>query len=317
MVSEADSIVYVPRDRRKTVDHKYLEAQHFHNLLLVSKTFIKANEFAFALLGTASLTFYSYNELRRLITEIEPAFKNCVRRIHFVRTWTGQPYARWKEPLDGFINISETLSTSFPELRKIYLSLPAWCGNLGFYYNRAPPTQEELSALLECVLCPKDSRLEVPQHFRPRVNAASLVAAGFVANRNTRRLEYAFTRPQAWVRRLILFAEESNIEVIFKMQLCITNSCDVNAAVSGSYGEPSHKVCFSNTARYPYHGERNSGYWLIHIVGEMSTKDWMLRVKHEDREYAVHQQIGYEMIHAPVSKGSGWWQALLRDIRQR
>lgn len=328
MVTETESIVYVPRDRRMKIDRNYLAAQHFHDLLLVSKTFITPNELAFALLGTASLKFYTYNELRRLIADVNPAFKNCVRRIHLCRAWDRTPDHRFKyeESFNRFSKIATTLSTNFPELKRIYISLPDWCANIGYFHNPQgpfPPTKEEYSEILQYCLS-QGSRLQQPVYFKPRANSLAHVAAGFIGNRRTMaHTGYGFTRPQAWLRRLLLFAEEANIEVTFQVQLCVATRASPSTITSESYGQSADEPCFSNrngminyNFYHIYHSWRtDSRLWVAHHDAEMSTKDWMLRVKNGGQEYAIHQQLGYEMVHGPNVRSVGWWLSLLRDIK--
>lgn len=312
MASETGSIVYMPRDRRRKIDHKHLEAKHFHNLLLVSKTFITVDDLAFALLSTAILTFYSLNELHRLVDEVKPAFKQCVQRMQLVRTWSDHPVGPLKENFASFSSIEKILSTNVAKLKKIYLALPEWCAPVGRHEGQHPPSREDISAILDLMSSSQDSTPAELLLSKPRTKAASHVAARFVGNRNTHRSGYAFIRPQAWIRRLVMFAEEANIEVVFDMALCIINRCSPGLSTSESYGESSHRQCWSESPRQYF----CTLHWLVHINAQMSTKDWMLRVKHGSQEYSIRQDLAYQMIHAPPNKGNLWWQDLLRDLYQ-
>lgn len=150
MVSNSDSIIYVPRDRRRKVDVRHLEAHHFHNLLLVSKSFITPDEFAFAILTSAKLTFYSYNELRRLTTEVPSSFKESIRYIHLSRTYFQG--AICTDTFNGFSSIEKTLSTHMPQLCRIYISWPGYCAQVALCEISHTPSLEDQDTMFPSIV---------------------------------------------------------------------------------------------------------------------------------------------------------------------
>lgn len=314
-IPESESVIYVPRDRRRKVDRKYLNSYHFHDLLLVSKAFITAEDFAFAVLASASLKFHSYNELRRFVAEVKPAVREAVRSLTFVRHLVADltgPVYNWSDGFDGFSNISKTLSFQFPDLRRINIITVPFCAELAHISRIYDPLPGDFNQMMTCILeyaergvppLRRDPDLTV---FRSTLQHAM---ASCIANRNTRILNFAWTRPHPWLRRLVLYAEVAEIEVVFDINLCITGYFDL---LTGDEQDIVPRVikglCFHR------HHYRDVGSGLIRVKSSVSTKDYMLRIKHDDIEYKFRQQIGYEMLHTPASKGLLWWMSLLKPL---
>ncbi|KAJ9664318.1 hypothetical protein H2198_000247 [Neophaeococcomyces mojaviensis] len=339
MVSDAESIVYIPKDRRYKVDHRYEAAQHFHDLLLVSKSFITTEEFAFAILGKAVVTFYSYTQLRRLVTEVNPSFKQHIRRIHLSRLFYPDDPGSATDSFEGFSSIATTLSSSMPELRQIYISWDDYCAPLGLFTapNGTLATPEQHSEMLEFALNRKDPA-DALDYYQPDMFPDILpsAVASFIGNRTTRsngsrwsanyESSLAWTRPHSWIRRLVQYAEEANIEVVFNVTLCIS-SRHVNIENLDAAHIPPGRIrkshthsgyCWCNRRAFPWvwHARNGTAYMEMHTEAQMSTKDWTLKVKdHEGREYKFYQQLAYDMLHAKVRASQDWWENLLAGLR--
>ncbi|KAJ9663837.1 hypothetical protein H2198_000597 [Neophaeococcomyces mojaviensis] len=150
-VSNAESVIYVPRDRRLKVDRMYNKSNNFHDILLVSKVFSTADEFTLAILGIAKLTFGCYNELRRFMADVKPTVKQCVRRIHLRRAVIKYELDPVTDSFDGFSSIEKKFSATFPELQQIYISMPEYCADIGKYSRplNLGPTEKENNATVE------------------------------------------------------------------------------------------------------------------------------------------------------------------------
>lgn len=314
MVSDADSIIYVPRDRRRKVDTRYLQAHHFHDLLLVSKNFINSDEFAFAVLNSAKLKFYSYNELRRLTTEVSPSFKESIRRIHLSRTHDRYQYGTDSDTFKNFSTIENILSTEMPNLRQIYISWPSYCAQVVCSLMPRQPLSKskdaEYSSMIDHVLSERP-RAEMPFGQIIRTNSLSHVAASFVGNRTTSMRHRYWTRPIPWIRRIVLHAENANIEVIFQIAICFSCHFPYIIGRSPSDGKNGNWVdsCWS-TRR-----STTSGPPLqTHIEGKMSTKDYMFRIEHGNWKYAFHQQLAYDLLHSLCTRGQQYWLDLVKDL---
>ena len=330
-VSKADSIVYVPKDRRRKVDDSYDKAHHFHDILLVSKQFITADEFAFAVLGTAKLTFDCSNDIRRLTTEVRPVFKHSVRRLHFRRDM--HKLSRGRDSFEGFNKTEEVLSANFPDVRQCFNTMPSYCAKIGqdLQANQVLPTFPRYSSMVKHSLnYGTTESTPCPHLFAATPQNLVNVAASFLGNRCTSTRGYAWTRPQAWLGRLMRYAEQNNIEVVFQTTLCITGrwaehgsttrnvvttdtivDFEATAADANLHVGLRPSPCFSNDALNTW----KTPHWALHLDAEFSTKDYVLRTKWEGKEYAFHQSLAYEMVQAPMGKSLGWWQALLRDLR--
>ncbi|KAK5957098.1 hypothetical protein OHC33_001467 [Knufia fluminis] len=329
LVCTSDSIVYRPKDRRLNRDERYDDDQHFYDVLLVSKTFITPTEFASAALLTAKLKLKSANELTRLCKEVSPAFKSCIRRINLQReVHHPSRSANRSLPRDSFESLSKiekTLSVHLPNLRQIFITWPDYCANIGHHHptvNRTPPSDTHHEDMLRyaCVNAqesdsdqtelarPTDFTVGVPH--QSHNNALPYVAASFLADRKTALKTYTWTRPIPALRRLILFAEKQDIEVILNITLCITNASPDHFYV---YDRQGNKVdpdpCWSSRQHYvPRVSHRGAPpapggwHWLMHSPARMSTRDWMLRCTIGEDEYAFHQKLAYDMVHAPAGK---------------
>lgn len=337
MVSDAESIIYIPKDRRYKVDRRHEAAHHFHDLLLVSKTFITSEEFAFALLGKAVVTFYCYNQLRRLTAEIDPSFKQHIRRIHLSRIFYPNHPDTASDSFDNFSNISTTLSTNMPELRQIYISWDDYCAPLGHFI--APlgtfVTPEQHSEMLKFALQRNDAT-HAPSYFRPETSRDVLpnAVASFIGNRKTAssasrwsaRYEpsLAWSRPHVWIRRLVQYAEDANIELIFNVTLCIssrhidTDWISLASRPRGRIRDGNGLVgdCWCNRIQPGELRYWNASMYIeMHTQAQMSTKDWMLRVKdHGGKGYAYHQQLAYELLHAKPRASQDWYGNLLAGL---
>lgn len=315
-VPESEYIIYVPRDKRRTVDLKHLESHHFHNLLLVSKNFITPDDFAFAVLARASLVFRSFYQQRRFFTEVTPAVREAVRTILLVRhihTASFVALTRWYDSFEGFSNISATLSTQFPHLKQINVAAYPYCARIGYFVGSEPPSRTQFDRMVAFILRSADKSallMEQDPNLVAHAWILPIIVAGFIANRNTIRHEIAWIRPASWLRRLVQYAEEASIEVIFHVKLCLC------ASIEPREPEGPDTVPLTSTDECFPHRNRINRYprtWLVHIDSSMSTKDYLLRVEHDGVEHRFHQKLAYDMLHAPASKGDPWWIALLTE----
>lgn len=136
----------------------------------------------------------------------------------------------------------------------------------------------------------------------------------------------AWTRPHNWMRRLIQQTKETNIEIVFHVTLCITTRYFVSAEYSypqrtyaGRLRNAMHDSCWSNRSRpqqFFATTRRDDGYLEMHTPAQMSTKDWMLRVRdHDGKQYAFYQGIAYQMLHAKSRASAEWYEHLLDELR--
>lgn len=322
MVSNSDSIIYVPRDRRRKVDVRHLEAHHFHNLLLVSKSFITPDEFAFAILTSAKLTFYSYNELRRLTTEVPSSFKESIRYIHLSRTYFQG--AICTDTFNGFSSIEKTLSTHMPQLCRIYISWPGYCAQVALCEISHTPSLEDqdtmFPSIVEDVLAEKPKEeMEVAQVVHR--NSPSHVVASFLGDRATakrgapgsRGLYKNWTRPLGWIRRLMSYAEDKDIEVVLQMNICIAYVHRISWLLSLPTNESiPTRECWSTSG-----ADIRCSSWQTHVEAEMSSRDYMLRVERNGRKFAYHQKLAYDMLHSPGNKGMKYWFDMVEEVGPR
>lgn len=303
MVTDVDSIIYVPRDRRRKVDARYMKAQHFHDLLLVSKTFITADEFAFAVLSSAKMAFYSYNEIRRLIAEVPFSFKESIRDIHLTSTRTLQKL-KSTDTFKGFSKVEETLSTHMPQLRRIYVSWPGFCSQVARCRMPCRPNDEisdqKCLNLMETILAEKS--MEATTEFEIESGAPfPQIAACFLGDHHClgHYSHDTWKRPVAWLRRLIRYAVSNDTEVILQPKICIGYYYS-NAHFH--YGNGTHRSTCWSLNMYADHNVRD--FWQRHVQAEMSTKDYMLRVEHNGRDYAYHQTFPYDFLRSSSKKDS-------------
>lgn len=318
--STVDSITYVPRDRRRKKDTVWDKAHHFHDILLVSKAFITPNDFAFSILQNAKLTFDSYNELKRLVAEVSPAFKECVTCIHFRRNLRNVHW-NFTDSFDGFCNIADVLSTNFPNLRQIYVSMPQYCALIGSY---EPSTSTQLTPhtvekMLRKAFIGEEWGQEDLMFSEPPKVRLPYVAASFMGNRSTRTRTgsgwNAWTRPQAWLRRLLVYAEEANIEVKFQTMLCISSTAIPNTDLRKLLGDNSiERGCWTVQNREPHYYYSNK-VWPLHIKAEISLEDKVLRAEWNGETFVCRQKLIKEMVYvAGGGKGTVGWLLLLRDL---
>lgn len=317
MVSDAESIIYVPRDRRRKVDTKYLEAHHFHDLLLVSKTFITPDEFAFAVLSSAKLTFYSYNELRRLITEVPPSFKESIRSIHLSRTHLQDtPRGPCTDAFNGFSTIENILSTHMPQLRRIYVSWPDYCAQVALCQMPHTSFDEALDlvapSLIEDVLSEKPEQ-EVTRGRFMHKNSLCHVAASFLGDRSTGSSSKNWTRPSAWIRRLMSCAESKNIEVVLQMEICIAFLHRLPVYLMHA----NHRISMSGCWSTKTWNAPSAAFWQTHLEAEMSSRDYMLKVEHDGRKFAYHQKLAYDLLHSPSRRGMNYWLDMVKEVKPR
>lgn len=302
LVTDVDSIIYVPKDRRRKVDVRYMKAQHFHDLLLVSKTFITADEFAFAVLSAAKMTFYSYNEIRRLVAEVPLSFKENIRDIHLSRTYTLQS-RKCTDTFDGFSRIAETLSIHMPQLRRIYISWPGFCSQVAScrmpdrYGGEAQ--EQTCFSLIETILAEKPREVTTECTIQPGT-PFSQVAASFLGDYSGHNFRRTWKRPLAWIRRLICYAESNGIEVILQLKMCIGYNYQ-NPHLYYGRAAMHRSTCWSQNL---YGDIDVVDVWQRHVDAEMSTKDYMLRVEHDGRNYAYHQTFPYDLLRSLSKKDS-------------
>lgn len=328
MIVEVDSIIYVPRDRRRKIDRRYARAHHFHDLLLVSKDFISPDEFAIAILGSAKLKFRSYNEIRRLITEVSMCFKESIRRIHLSRATPPtfdfsslheRNIAKYRlrgpdtDTFTNFCNVGNTLSTAMPNLRQITISCPGYCTHIARF--KLPLGPQDVSeddvypGFIDHVLSDGvQGNLLTAQVVH--TNSLHHVAASFVGNRFLRVDPYCWTRPIPWIRRLVVDAEDRDVEIVFQIDLCFANV-----------------VVHLLSRDFILIGEKTSGCWStrhmsmetaasrVHLQSEMSTKDYMLKVEYHGCKYTFHQKLAYDLLHAPASQSQEAWLDLVEDVK--
>lgn len=317
MVPEVDSIIYVPRDRRRKVDVQYLDAHHFHNLLLVSKTFITPDEFAFAILSSAKLTFYSVNEIRRLTAEVPSSFKESIRRIHLVRDYIMVYHLYrncYRDVFDGFSAIEKTLSVHMPQLRQVFVSWPAYCAQIAVsrvVEGEAVTNDDHWSRVAKYVLR-ADPDQDPPEGRLSRTNSLSHVAASFLGNRSTKTQGYNWIRPLPWLRRLILCSESTSFEVILQITICIAYIFPVGSVQAPDEGDIVHQSCWSTNNWY----RPRTSHWQFHLDAEMSTRDYMLRCEYEGEKYAYHQKLAHDLLHAGTSRDLQHWLNILRSSGQ-
>lgn len=307
MISEVDTICYVPKDRRKKVDVRYEEAHHFHDLLLVSKNFITSDEFAFAVLNSAKLRFYSYNELRRLVAEVPRSFKESIRCIEFSRTHCWDDYKNLTDEFKNFSNIETTLSNEMPRLRQIFISWPDHCAQVARWstHGGAPVQEKAQPSIVRYVLSERDVG-DVQAVRMEHTNSLSNIAASFLGNRATKTRWYRWTRPIPWIRRIVQYAENNNIEVIFRIKICFLCVFPYH-----HYPQTPAELekCWS-AKQLVFRVPR----WQHHLEGEMSSKDYIFRVEHDDREYAFYQKLAYDMLHTPGRKGQQYWYNMVAEV---
>ena len=326
-VSDAESIVYVPRDRRKKVDHAYNEFRHFHDLLTISKNFVTTNEFTFAILRSARLTFYSVNELRRLSAEVSPVFKTSIRQIQFHRSLhTGHDVrprrAQFEDVFDSAGNIDKYM-LDMPELRQICINLDDYCAEIGHFKvltSSDPPSYAQEEEMLHDVLSNKDS---VPPYLISHSDRLPTVVASVIGDRTHEVYNlYPWTKPHNWIRRLVQWAEQANIEVIFKVNLCIssdiTTSPGEHIPLTIYQGQINHPYVYQwsfwNTEyeNIPCWSNRSwctspKEYRAMHFEATMSTKNYLLEIEFGGKKYKYHQKLAYEMLHAKAGKSNKWW----------
>lgn len=304
MISEVDSIIYVPKDHRKKVDVRHLEAHHFHDLLLVSKKFITSEEFAFAILNSAKLKFYSYNELRRLVAEVPRSFKENIRSIEFSRTHSSDDFK-------NFSNIETTLANDMPRLRQIYISSSDHCAQVGRWsIPNATRIQTKVHFDVAEQILSEGAPEDTPPIHMEHMNSLTNVAASFIGNRDSSNRWYRWTRPIPWIRRLVQYAETNDIEVIFRLRICFL-------CIAPRWQHYYHlhqaspplrevSTCWSSSALH-----FGTPMWRLHLEGEMSSKDFIFRVEHDDCKYAFHQQLAYDLLHGPNRAGQHYWHNLV------
>lgn len=277
-VTGNSSIIYVPRDKRMKEDWKWLNAHHFHNVLLVSKNFVTAEDLAFAVLGTSKMTFNSTNELRKMLREVKSDFKNHIRFLHFRRH---AHFARFRgsDSFADFSNIKRLLSFELPQLRQIYVSMPGNCVKIGSYYvdgvTGTVVTKEVLDDVLNYVSCAynaDNARARCPPYFYRQLN--QYAAARFLLPKSS--YHSPPWKIQGWLARLLKYAEEADIEVILQLDLCITNVWYPEEPDPDLLLQPSHGA--------------------VHICAEMSTKDYALNAMHNGSIYSIPQERVKELV---------------------
>lgn len=314
MVSDADSIIYVPKDRRRKVDVRHREAHYFHNLLLVSKTFITPDEFAFAILSSAKLTFHSYNEIRRLTAEVPPSFKEIIRHIHLSRTHAQDDL--YIDTFNGFSAIDKTLSTHMPKLRRVDISWPGHCAQVALCsMSDSPDAGAEdpmCSSMVEAILSEK-SQGEISAGRVLHRNCFSHIAASFIGDRSTKRYSHNWTRPLGWIRRLMSYAEDRNIEVVLHMEVCVAY---INRPSPGMLMRRNSDMVQSTC--WSLSGPRlHMAYWQTHLEAKMSSRDYMLRVEYNGQTFAYHQKLAYDLLHSPGQRGMNYWLDMTRGVDPR
>lgn len=323
-VCDTDSVKYIPPDRRRTFDVAYHHAHHFHDLLLVSKNFITADGFACAVLSKAKLTFKRYNELRRCATELNSAVRAGVRHMHLKIEWTNiTPYCPdHSDSFTSFSNIEGTLSQSFPDLKKIYLSIPEYCVEIAHHrpYRNQGPTPDEYNDYIRYIF--EGTPFENQNGLWVKKKRLDNIAAAFIGDRNSANKHYRWRRVTPWLRRLILYAEQKDIEIVLNIMLCITNrtsrlrnwgtSSDLQLTLNG-VGESVFDYCYSNRRARDFYHDSRAPYLKLHMPATMSTKDYLLKVQHGVHSYSVYQGLAFAMIHAEgrtISQRA--WEELLK-----
>lgn len=323
-VCEADAVIYVPRDRRKTIDVNYHNAHHFHDLLLVSKKFITTNEFACAVLRKANLTLERYTELRRCAAELNKAVKSGVRHMHLRVGWKYTVSSRLEshgynpDSFASFSNLEKILSNEFAFLRKVHVSIPEYCSEIAYHtpFTHQGPTTDEFNEYVGFICGRKPYAKD--GEFQVRTKRLNNIAAAFIGDRNSFTENYRWRRVNPWLRRLILYAEQNDIEVLLHITLCVSNhtmkTYYVGAgpeplAFNGA-GQQVARLCYSNARRHRRPFE--PPHLQLHLPATMSTKDYILHVTHNDVAYSYYQGLAYAMIHAEGRTTSlATWGSLL------
>lgn len=301
LLSDTEYVHYVPRDRRLRTDGYYRNFQHFHDLLTVSKNFITPEEFAFAVLSTAQLRLYQSNDLRRLSKEASAVSKQCIREIYFRRSLyrvKDNGYLQYRDCFEDLGNVERILS-EMSELKQIYISWNEYCAEIGHYENWNDPTPEERSDMYNYMLS-QGKRSEVPDTVKQHYERLHKIIASAIRDRSRANSIQYWTRPFKWIRQVVQYAEKKGIEVIFEVDLCISDMYVGSRRCIDDERNP----CWSNQ-------KWGQGYFVqsqpAHVPATMSTKDYMLRVEFEDRKYSFYQELAYEMLHPPSVKSEKWW----------
>ena len=140
-----ETIVYVSKDRQMKVDPTYNQAHHFHSLMLVSKQFITPDDFAYAVLSTSVLEIGSYNELRKITIRVRQDFKERITQVELDRSGMFLNASQFfgRDPFQDFSAIPRTLSTHFPQLKKITVTMNDWCGYIDNLVDSTPNSTYE------------------------------------------------------------------------------------------------------------------------------------------------------------------------------
>lgn len=140
-----ETIIYVSKDRQMKVDPTYNQAHHFHSLMLVSKQFITPDDFAYAVLSTSVLEIGSYNELRKITIRVRQDFKERITQVELDRSGMFLNASQFfgRDPFQDFSAIPRTLSTHFPQLKKITVTMNDWCGYIDNLVDSTPNSTYE------------------------------------------------------------------------------------------------------------------------------------------------------------------------------
>lgn len=305
MVTRTDAVLYVPRDHRRKTDRGWNRLRHLSDLLTVSKNFVTPSEFAFAVLSTAVVKFRSSRELRRLLDEVSATTKQFIRKICLNRVLTEHTYDGYFEHLDlfeKFTSMAKVLS-EMPELKQIHISMDSYCVEIGkFLWNHIPivsPTRAVVNELIHYTLaCDKEKGLAYAG-YRPYYDQLSQIVTAFTRDRTKKYRSHHLVRPHAWVRRLIHSTEGKGIEVIFDINLCVRSG----GLPRIQFHYP--RFCYSDRDAGWCSSSQDPGY--MHFPASMSTRDWLLKVNFENKEYAIPQEMARDMLHAPARGSFDWW----------
>lgn len=294
------SIIHLPRHRRWKKDPKWSYARHVDDILLVSKGFVTVEEFSFAMLPVSKVTLNSVSEFRKLVRKVMPDVKKRIRCLHF-RRHREQAFGTMRDSFSTLSSIRHLLSSEFPHLEQIHLSMRELCVKIGAYFSNNEPqkfiTKKVLEEILEyaSTVGDKDSGdidfAYAPSHFTP-FNPLQHAALIFLCDHCPFWVEeLRVPRLAGWLPRLLKYTENAGIEVILHFDLCVRGVVDPVGTDRVLQNIAYAKDCWS--VWFAGRGPNTS----LHIPAEMSTRDYTLKVVLNDSTYEIPQTLMKEMVH--------------------